>query len=119
MPILSHRFFCRSVGAASLLTLTLVTGGASAQTVVQPPTTVIVAPAAPPPPRSEVIPPPPDSIAQWDPGHWAWDGQQWVWKAGHFEVPPTAVQTSGWHWFPGQWVQQPDGGWAWQAGHWG
>ena len=119
MLSLSRWFMYRGAVAVTVMSLAAA-GVASAQTVVQPSsTTVILAPSAPPPPQTEVIPPPPDAIAQWDPGHWTWDGQQWVWRTGHFQTPPNTVQTSGWHWIPGQWIQQPNGGWAWQAGRWG
>jgi hypothetical protein len=111
----------RSIAVASAALVALSTGIASAQVLVQPPAsgTVVIAPSAPPPPRAEVIPPPPDAIAQWQPGHWGWDGARWVWIAGRFEIPPAEAQTSGWHWIPGQWVQRADGSWVWSGGHWG
>jgi len=74
---------------------------------------VIISPYAPPPPRYEVVPAPPPgrhSFVVWDPGHWNWDGRQWIWIPGHYEERPHphAVWVVG-HWAPrhGQWVWIP------------
>jgi hypothetical protein len=70
---------------------------------------------APPPPRVEVVPAPPAPAERvvWVPGHWSWDGRDYVWTAGHYVERPSVraeyepghwVQTaSGWTWVPGQW----------------
>ena len=72
---------------------------------------------APPPPRSEEIPPPPpgqDSMVRWDPGHWRYTGNDWVWVQGHYIARPSQVA----NWVPGHWAQAADGGWVWEQGHW-
>lgn len=110
----------RHAAVASAALIALSASGALAQVIVQPPAgSVVIAPSAPPAVRSEVVPPPPDAVAQWNPGHWNWDGYRWIWVAGRFVIPPSSVQTSGWRWIPGQWLQRPDGSWTWSEGHWG
>ncbi len=39
----------------------------------------------PPPPRVEERPAPPYSTSVWVPGHWDWNGQEYVWTPGHWE----------------------------------
>lgn len=84
--------------------------------VVTPaPTTthVVVARPAPPAPRVEVQPPAPDAQAVWDPGHWNWDGTQYVWVSGHYIERPNVAM----HWEPGHWLSE-NGSWVWMDGHW-
>jgi hypothetical protein len=74
---------------------------------------VVITRPAPPPPRAEYQPPPPTERAVWDPGHWNWDGREYVWIGGHYiERPNVAMR-----WEPGHWVQQ-GGGWLWVEGSW-
>ncbi len=81
---------------------------------------VLVAPAAPPLPQSETIPPLPATATvttYWQPGHWNWNGSNWVWVDGSYiqrMQQPTAIAV----WVPGQWVMQSTGGYVWVAGHW-
>jgi hypothetical protein len=72
-------------------------------------------PAPIPPPMAEVIPNPPVSSVplMWQPGHWDWTGNSFVWAPGQY------VQSAG-HggtWMPGWW-QQTGAGWVWQPAHW-
>jgi WXXGXW repeat (2 copies) len=73
----------------------------------------IIAPYAPPPPRVETPPPSPDLARAWQPGHWSWTGQQYVWTPGRYVVPPSAIS----QWVPGYWQQGPNG-WYWVEGRW-
>jgi WXXGXW repeat (2 copies) len=77
-------------------------------------TTTIVAPYAPPPERMENPPPSSSPLAVWAPGHWSWNGTQFVWDSGHYVMRPSATAT----WHPGYWQQGP-AGWTWIDGSWG
>lgn len=97
---------------------------AAAQTVVTVPyqpvqSTIVVAPTAPPAPETETIPPPPsgETTYAWTPGHWNWNGASWVWQSGSYVQRVAPPQPSA-VWVPGQWQQQPSGGYVWVAGHW-
>jgi hypothetical protein len=49
----------------------------------------------------------------WQPGHWDWTGNSFVWTPGQY------VESAG-HggtWMPGWW-QQTGAGWVWQPAHW-
>ena len=83
--------------------------------VVAPPpaTHVVVARPAPPAARIEVQPTAPDMRAVWDPGHWNWTGDQYVWMPGRYiERPNVAMR-----WEPGRWMAD-NGNWVWMDGHW-
>ena len=83
--------------------------------VVTPPpaTSVVVARPAPPATRVEVQPPAPNARAVWDPGHWSWDGTQYVWISGRYiERPNVAMR-----WEPGHWMSA-NGSWVWTDGRW-
>jgi hypothetical protein len=70
---------------------------------------------APPPPRVEVVPPPPAPIERevWVPGHWRWNGRDYVWDSGHYiERPSVRAEYESGHWV------QTAGGWTWVPGHW-
>ena len=55
-----------------------------------------------PPIRTEEIPAPPSSsvVVIWQPGHFDWNGSDYVW-------------------IPGEWVDRAGHGTAWQDGYWG
>jgi hypothetical protein len=68
-----------------------------------------------PAPRSELVPKPPRSSVPliWQPGHYDWTGQTFVWVAGHW------VDRAG-HgtlWQDGYWTQR-DGTYVWVPAHW-
>jgi hypothetical protein len=69
---------------------------------------------APPHPEFEAVPFITDPQAEiWRPGHWALEGNQFVWVSGRV-IPrpsPTAV------WQPARWVHHAYG-WSFQQGHW-
>ena len=77
------------------------------------------APAAPPAPvpapMAETIPRPPVSAVPliWQPGHWDWTGNSFVWVQGQY------VDTTGHSgtWMPGYW-EPAGGGWVWRPAHW-
>jgi hypothetical protein len=124
--MLHQRATCLAVPAIAALLGAGVASQASAQTVVTTPaqvtqtTTTVEAPTAPPPPQAETVPPPPATATvttYWQPGHWNWNGESWVWMDGSYvqrvqQPSATAV------WVPGQWVAQSGGGYVWVAGHW-
>lgn len=63
----------------------------------------------------EVIPKPPVSGTQliWQPGHWDWNGTNYVWTPGVY-VPRTTQSNE---FMPGWWKLTPSG-WQWQPAHW-
>ena len=71
------------------------------------------APYAPPAPQVENPPPATSPLAMWQPGHWSWNGSQFVWLSGHYVERPSATAT----WRPGYW-QQGRAGWVWVEGSW-
>jgi WXXGXW repeat (2 copies) len=76
----------------------------------------IFVPTAPPPPRVEVIPVlPPErvEVERWQPGHWRWNGREYVWIEGHYVARPRPLA----EWIPGRWEQRPRG-WVFVEGHW-
>jgi hypothetical protein len=70
---------------------------------------------APPPPRQETIPKPPVTEQQliWQPGHWDWTGNGYVWREGQYV--PLAGHSDKWQ--PGYWTLQ-NGTWTWVPAHW-
>jgi hypothetical protein len=68
-----------------------------------------------PPPMQESIPKPPvtGEALLWQPGHWNWNGNGYVWQPGEY-VPAAGhgnlFQT-------GYWEQSPSG-WRWVPAHW-
>ena len=74
----------------------------------------IIAPRAPPPPRIEPVPAPPSTQVIWQQGHWAWNGNDYIWLPGRYVERP-APQTASWE--PGHW-EQGSNGWIWVEGHW-
>jgi hypothetical protein len=67
--------------------------------------------AAPPPPRYEPLPPPRGGFV-WAPGHWAWDGRGYAWRAGGWQP-----ERAGYAYAPGRWIEDR-GGWRWTEGDW-
>ena len=76
----------------------------------------VYVPEAPPPPRVEVVPVLPHERVErefWHPGHWRWNGHEYVWIAGRYVDRPR----TGAVWVPGRWERRP-GGWLYIEGHW-
>ncbi|HJS86026.1 MAG TPA: hypothetical protein VJ779_11265 [Acetobacteraceae bacterium] len=68
-----------------------------------------------PPPRTEPIPPPPSARYIWEPGHWQWNGVQYVWVGGHY-VPRRPHYG---RYVPGHWQWAPrQGRYVWRPAHW-
>ncbi len=65
-----------------------------------------------PPPRYEALPPPPGGAYIWQPGHWRWNGYQYVWFPGRY-IPRGPYA----HFVPGHWALRY-GQWVWIPQHW-
>lgn len=70
---------------------------------------------APPQAPVEVVPAPlPQQAAWvWRPGHWRWNGYQYIWVPGRYVRPPHPQAV----WIEGHWVPR-HGVWVWAPGHW-
>ena len=82
-----------------------------------PPTMTIVAPKEPPPLSAETVPPPPPGPANyfvWEPGHWHWTGQGFIWISGHYLETPYQSGV----WVHGGWTSNGGLSWTWTPGHW-
>jgi uncharacterized membrane protein len=100
---LSRNVLAAVVAAASLL----AAGSASANVYIR---------IAPPAPRHEVIierdRPGPDHV--WVPGYWNWNGTEYVWAGGRWDLPPRPHA----HWVPGHYRHHRRHGYYWIPGHW-
>jgi hypothetical protein len=68
-----------------------------------------------PPPRYEPLPPPPGDRYVWEPGHWHWNGVQYVWIGGRYVIRLMRYH----HWVDGRWIWSPQAGsWVWRPAHW-
>jgi hypothetical protein len=95
--------------ALALAFLTLATIGPA---IAQPPPPSY---APVPPPRYEAVPPPPGARYVWEPGHWHWNGVQYVWIPGRYVIREARYH----HWVEGRWVWAPQAGrWVWRPAHW-
>ena len=83
------------------------------QVVVETVPQEVVVKARPPVERVEVIPPPPTPAHIWLKGHWHWNGIEWIWNPGRYEVA-----RAGLRWVPPQYVER-GGAFFFVAGHWG
>ena len=101
---------------ASAVALALLSGGIVSGCVVREPAGVVVATQAPPPVRVEVVPEAPRSreFVEWEPGHWHWNGHEYVWIGGHYVDRPHREAV----YVPGHWDERPNGTWAWIPPHW-
>jgi hypothetical protein len=68
-----------------------------------------------PPPIAETMPNPPVTAEplMWQPGHWDWTGNGYVWSKGQY-VP---AEGHGNLWMPGWWSRS-EAGWNWLPPHW-
>ena len=71
----------------------------------------VVVQIAPPAPQVEVVPTVPSGRV-WVPGHWQWNGSQYVWVRGRLES-----RRAGYVFMPAQWVSV-NGRWEYRAGSW-
>ncbi len=116
-----RRAWTAALGGLALLTLAacvppppLVGGYPPAPGPYRPAPVVAVPYPAIPPLREEVRPPPPRGPRLvWQPGHWQWNGAEYVWNEGRWL--PQRVVTQRWE--PGQWVDR-GGRWVWVEPGW-
>ena len=66
---------------------------------------------APPAPRVEVVPAPREGYI-YEPGYWAYDGRQYVWRDGEF-----VARREGHHWVPHA-MERHGEHWVFRSGHW-
>jgi hypothetical protein len=106
------------LAAAGLITvLAACSSGGMAGGTLPPPSLTITSQTAPPPAKAESVPPVPAAQTPeyfiWEPGHWHWTGQGYVWIPGSYiERPyPSAV------WVHGGWTENGLT-WTWTPGHW-
>jgi hypothetical protein len=94
-----------------LLALALAGPGLAGAALAQPPM-----PYGPiPPPRYEPPPPPPGDRYIWEPGHWHWNGVQYVWFRGRYVIREMRYH----NWVDGRWVWSPQANhWVWRPAHW-
>lgn len=78
-----------------------------------PPRRVIYVRRAPPAEIVEVIPSQPGPAYVWVRGHFRWDGDDYHWVPGHWQVVPSGYR----EWVPGHWAER-EGQWFWVEGHW-
>jgi hypothetical protein len=71
----------------------------------------VVVQIAPPAPQVEVVPAVPRGQV-WVPGHWKWNGSQYVWIRGHM-----SGRRAGFVFMPAQWVSV-NGRWEYREGTW-
>jgi hypothetical protein len=102
----------RAGAMAFALALSLGTTGC----VVREQSTEIIAPRPPPVARVEIVPAPPRplEVVEWQPGHWHWDGREYVWVTGRYIERPRREAV----YVPGHWDERPNGRWVWIAPHW-
>ena len=100
----------------SMVGSTACTVRATAPGVVVRGPEVVVSTRPPPPVRIEEVPAPPGpaEVYVWQPGHWHWNGADYVWKPGRYERRPSTTA----RWVPAEWVAKPNGQWVFHSGHW-
>jgi hypothetical protein len=119
--VMKHGFVFAGLAALAVGTpalagapITLHSEVAQAQIPTYPPTApALVAPAPPPSPQAEIPPPAPSPSYVWEPGHWSWNGMQYLWQPGRYVERPAVSAT----YMPGHWEQQANG-WVWVEGRW-
>jgi hypothetical protein len=77
---------CRLAPVLMILLAACTNPGGMPGGTLPPPNMTITSQKEPPPAKAEPIPPPPAQAPAnyfvWDPGHWHWSGQEYVWIAG-------------------------------------
>jgi len=95
---------------AVLLSVLLVTGIMGLSVAQMPDWTPPPAPAL----KAEVRPEQPNPAWVWRPGHWKFEGRDYVWVPGEYVEKPLR----GEHWVHGYWAQGARGEWIRIPGHW-
>ncbi len=105
--MINRRLLLSGLATGALAICAVATGAAQAQPYGGPP------PYQPiPEPRYEEAPPPRHGY-MWEPGHWHWDGRQYVWFPGR-----TVTMRQSYHrYVPGYWAQRGPR-WVWIPAHW-
>ena len=91
-------------------------GGTAGCVASAPEPGLAVVAVAPPPLREEVIPVlPPErrSVEYWHPGHWRWNGREYVWVPGRYVVRPRPAAV----WVAPRWERRGSG-WVFIEGRW-
>ncbi len=100
---MSRRKFMTASLAFTAVVISLVNDSAGAQTYRPVPEL-----------RYEVIPPiPPGRPVIWRPGHWRWNGWQYIWVPGAYISRGPRYG----RWVHGHWVNR-GGAWVWVGPHW-
>jgi hypothetical protein len=100
----------RSVIAALMLGL----GGAGVSACTTVERDVVTVP--PPAMRAEIVPVlPPERVAveHWQPGHWRWNGREYVWVEGRYAARPRPQAV----WMAPRWDRRGSG-WVYVEGRW-
>src|SRR5437868_528939 len=63
--------------------------------------------------QAQIPAPAPSPSYVWEPGHWSWNGMQYLWQPGRYVERPAVSAT----YTPGHWEQQANG-WVWVEGRW-
>lgn len=98
-----------SIALAAMLAIGLLSGCAgqrNADANPYPPVPALIPEARPNPPVTA-------EPLMWQPGHWDWTGNGYVWANGQY-VPAAG---HGNLWMPGWW-SRTQAGWTWQPPHW-
>jgi hypothetical protein len=72
--------------------------------------------SGPPPGPAQAVDardPQPSEVHVWISGHWDWDGSEWAWADGYWEVPPD----DGAAWVEPEY-EENEGDWIYTPGHW-
>jgi WXXGXW repeat (2 copies) len=88
--------------------------GCAAQVDATPPSTApaaVMATSAPPPVQIEVVPVAPSIDHVWIKGYWHWNGAQWAWRPGHYDIK------RGYSWVPAHYDEKGSS-WSYVEGHW-
>ncbi len=91
--------------------LPAVAGAALALSVLGCATEVVVR-SPPPAERVEVAATPPSPEHFWIKGNWRWDGREFLWVPGRWEIRRAAALWQAGHW------RESGGGWVWVEGRW-
>jgi YXWGXW repeat-containing protein len=114
----ARRFQAGSLGLVVALALTACSNQqAMPGGNLPPPDVSIVAQKEPPAPKAEAVPPPPQGPAEyfiWEPGHWHWNGYEYIWIAGRYIERPYRSSV----WVHGGWTYNGNLTWTWTPGHW-
>lgn len=99
---ISRSFINAAVGALLFVTAACATPSGRVYLRVGPPAPIV---------ERRIEAPGPGYI--WQPGYYRWDGREYRWVPGRYELAPRPRAT----WVPGHWAHDR-GGWYWIDGRW-